>query len=109
MTTRLQKIKRSLFILSVTFILMLVVMTIDDWLKDILFPQADNFTGNLINIFSASILAAIISLFLSRNYEKNLQKHHAEIAARKKAEEDLNETLSILQATLESTIDAILV
>ncbi|MDP3682538.1 MAG: PAS domain S-box protein, partial [Ignavibacteria bacterium] len=88
---------------------MIVVMTIDEWVKDLLFPNASEWESNLINIISASILAAIVSLFLSRNYEKNLQKHRTEIAARKKAEEDLNETLSILQATLESTIDAILV
>lgn len=109
MTTRLQKIKRSLFILGVMFIIMIVVMTIDEWVKDLLFPNASEWESNLINIISASILAAIVSLFLSRNYEKNLRKHRTEIAARKKAEEDLNETLSILQATLESTIDAILV
>ncbi|MCK9211773.1 MAG: PAS domain S-box protein [Ignavibacteriaceae bacterium] len=109
MTTRLQKIKRSLFILGVTFILMIAVMVIDEWVKDLLFPNAHGWESNLINIISASVFAAIISHFLARNYEKNLQISRVEIAARKIAEEDLNETLSILQTTLESTIDAILV
>lgn len=109
MTTRLQKIKRSLFILSVTFVLMLVLMTVNDWVESLLFPNASGWERNLINIISASILAAIVSHFLSRNYEKNLLKHRVEIAARKKAEEEAIETLSILQTTLEATIDAILV
>ncbi|MCK9425050.1 MAG: PAS domain S-box protein [Ignavibacteriaceae bacterium] len=109
MTTRIQKLKRSLFILGVTFTLMIVVMTIDEWLEHLLFPNAHEWEGNLINIVSASIFAAIISHFFTRNYEKNVLINRLEIAARKKAEQNLNETLSILQATLESTIDAILV
>ncbi len=109
MTTQLQKIKRSLFILSVTFIFMIVVMTLDEWLKDMLFPNTHGSDDHIINIIFASIFAAIISHFFARNYEKNLQRNRLEIAARKKAEEELNETLSVLQTTLESTIDAILV
>jgi len=84
-------------------------MTVNDWVESLLFPNASGWERNLINIISASILAAIVSHFLSRNYEKNLLKHRVEIAARKKAEEEAIETLSILQTTLEATIDAILV
>ena len=109
MTTRLRRIKRSLLILGLTFALMIVIMTLGEWIKGLLFPHAQGGEVHLVNIISASIFAAIISHFLARGYENNLRKHAVEIAARKKAEEDLNETLSILQATLESTIDAILV
>ena len=84
-------------------------MTLGEWIKSLLFPHAQGGEIHLVNIISASIFAAIISHFFARGYEKNLQKRNAEIDARKKAEQDLNETLSILQATLESTIDAILV
>ncbi|MDP3147907.1 MAG: PAS domain S-box protein [Ignavibacteria bacterium] len=84
-------------------------MTIDEWIKDLLLPNAHGWEGDLINIIPASLFASIISYFFVRQYEKNLQKHRNEITARKKAEQGLNETLSILQATLESTIDAILV
>lgn len=109
MAIRLQKLKRSLFILSITFLLMIVVMTLDEWLKDSLFPHTYGTDGDILKIVFASIFAAIITHFFVRNYEKNLQTHKLEIAARIKAEEELNETLSILQATLESTKDAILV
>ncbi|MFA6597098.1 MAG: PAS domain S-box protein [Ignavibacteriaceae bacterium] len=109
MTTRLKRIKRSLLILGFTFGLMIVIMTLGEWMKSLLFPHAQGGEVHLVNIISASIFAAIISHFFARGYEKNLQKRNVEIDARKKAEQDLNETLSILQATLESTIDAILV
>jgi len=88
---------------------MLGVMTISELIKEWLFPNWSKWESHIVNIFSISFFAAIISYFLARNYEKNLQTHKLEIAARTKAEEELNETLSILQATLESTKDAILV
>lgn len=109
MTTRLQKIKRSLLILGLTFILMILIMTLGEWIKSLVFLKTRGWEIHFVNIVSASIFAAIISHFFARNYEKNIQVNRIEIAARKKAEENLNEALSILQASLESTKDAILV
>lgn len=109
MTTRLKKLKRSLLILGFTFLLMILTMTIGEWIKSLLFTSASGWEVHFVNIVSASIFAAFISHFFARNYEKSLQINNVEIAARIKAEEELNETLSVLQATLESTKDAILV
>ena len=84
-------------------------MTLGEWIKSLVFLKTRGWEIHFVNIVSASIFAAIISHFFARNYEKNIQINRIEIAARKKAEENLNETLSILQASLESTKDAILV
>lgn len=88
---------------------MLGVMTISEILKEWIFPHWSKWESHIVNILSVSFFASIISHFLARNYEKNIRTHKEEITARKKAEEELNETLSILQATLESTKDALLV
>jgi len=88
---------------------MILIMTLGEWIKSLVFLKTRGWEIHFVNIVSASIFAAIISHFFARNYEKNIQINRIEIAARKKAEENLNETLSILQASLESTKDAILV
>ena len=88
---------------------MLGVMTISELLKEWIFPNWSKWESHIVNIFSVSFFAAIISHFLARNYEKNIRIHKDEITAKNSAEEELNETLSILQTTLESTKDAILV
>ncbi len=88
---------------------MLGVMTINELIKEWIFPNWSKWESHIVNIFSVSFFAAIISHFLARNFEKNIRIHKDEIAAKKNAEEELNDTLSILQATLESTKDAILV
>lgn len=109
MSAQIKKLKQSLLIFSITFVAMVVVMRIDEWLERWLFPQSKEMAGDILNIIFASILAALASHFFAKHYLKNLRSSEIEISARKKAEEELNETLSILQATLESTKDAILV
>jgi len=88
---------------------MLAIMTLDDLLLKYLFSSSSDTERQIIVIFVASFFAAIISHFLALNYEKYLKITQKEAAARRYAEEELGETLSILQATLESTADGILV
>ena len=91
--------------LSITFLVMLIGMSVYQAIKNLLFPNISLVGSNIITILFSSAVATIAAYFVLRNRQLLLQQTLKEIAERKKAEAEiktLNEDLEYHVVQLET-------
>ncbi|HET54928.1 MAG TPA: PAS domain S-box protein [Ignavibacteria bacterium] len=95
--------------LITVFIAVLIFMSLYQFAKFYLLRELSVIESNVITIIFASVVAAVAAYFIIKDHNKLLDEINKGIAERRKIYQESTLNNSILEATLESTIDGILV
>lgn len=95
--------------LITVFIAVLIFMSLYQFAKFYLLRELTVIESNVITIIFASVVAAVAAYFIIMDHNKLLDEINKGIAERRKIYQESILNNSILEATLESTIDGILV
>lgn len=101
--------KNVIFQTTTTFIIAVAFMSIYQVAKFYLLKDLTLFQSNVITVIFVSIVAAIAVYFILRDHNKLITEINKGIAERRKIYQESSLNNSLLEATLESTIDGILV
>jgi len=95
--------------LITVFIAAIIFMSLYQFAKFYLLRELSVIESNVITIIFASVVAAVVAYFIIMDHYKLLDEINKGIAERRKIYQESILNNSILEATLESTIDGILV
>lgn len=107
--TTIRSRRKLLYQVSLTFILAVIFMSIYQVVKFNLFPEITLFHSNISTIIFSAVIASVAAYFIINHHNELIEKRENEIEVRKRVLQKSELNNSLLEATIESTRDGILV